>query len=227
MVCSFILVKYPKGFGWAGLLSMFLFRFPLWFRRDLRFWKLMGCGRSRSFDFRPDYRRWAVLLVSAGNEPSEPGKLMYAWWKLFRVSVWKISLVPASSHGKWDGDPLFDTISPAQNKNECPVVVLTRATIRLSRAAAFWRAVPAVSEKLLKAPGLIFSIGIGEMPWLKQATLSIWENQAAMQAFAYGQQEHASVIKRTKQERWYREEMFVRFRLSDPVEDVKKHAQFF
>ncbi|HVZ25388.1 MAG TPA: hypothetical protein VG842_05020 [Sediminibacterium sp.] len=220
MICSFIIVKYPKGLGWAGLLSMFIFRFSLWFRSDLRFWKLMGCGKSRSFDFHPDFRRWAVLLVPASDKAPGAGSLLTGWWKLFRASIWQVQLTPVNSHGKWDGDTLFEASRSGQNQAEGPVIVLTRATIRLKQAAAFWRAVPAVAEKLLQAKGLIFSIGIGEVPWLKQATLSIWENQADMKAFAYSQQEHARVIQRTRQEKWYREEMFIRFRLTDPENDL-------
>jgi hypothetical protein len=221
MICSFIIVKYPKGLGWAGLLSMFFFRFSLWFRADLRFWKLMGCGKSRSFDFHPDFRRWAVLLVPSKDESPKAGRFLTGWWRFFRASVWQVQLVPVSSHGKWDGDTLFDSTRPVQEIQQGPMIVLTRATIRLSQSVAFWRAVPAVSEKLMNTQGLIFSIGVGEIPWLKQATFSIWESETAMQAFAYGQREHTRVIGRTRKEKWYSEEMFVRFYLADPAEGLK------
>ena len=63
------------------------------------------------------------------------------------------------------------------------------------------------------SPGFILSYGIGEVPWIKQATFSIWQNKASMKAFAYNMQQHADVIKKTRKEKWYKEELFVRFRI--------------
>ena len=61
--------------------------------------------------------------------------------------------------------------------------------------------------------GFITSVGIGEIPWIKQATFSIWESKHLMKNFAYRMQEHAEVIRKTKQENWYSEEMFIRFQI--------------
>jgi hypothetical protein len=63
------------------------------------------------------------------------------------------------------------------------------------------------------ANGLITSLGIGEVPWIKQATFSIWENREQMKQFAYQMQQHAEVIGKTRRENWYSEDMFVRFRI--------------
>jgi heme-degrading monooxygenase HmoA len=62
------------------------------------------------------------------------------------------------------------------------------------------------------AKGFITSIGIGEMPYIKQATFSVWESKEAMKQFAYQMAQHTAVIKKTKKENWYSEDMFVRFR---------------
>ena len=62
------------------------------------------------------------------------------------------------------------------------------------------------------ANGFITSIGIGEVPWIKQATFSIWESKEQMRQFAYKMKEHAEVVKKTHQEKWYSEDMFVRFK---------------
>ena len=48
---------------------------------------------------------------------------------------------------------------------------------------------------------------------MRQATFSIWENQAAMQAYAYQNQAHRAVMQRTRAENWYREELFARFKV--------------
>jgi hypothetical protein len=34
-----------------------------------------------------------------------------------------------------------------------------------------------------------------------------------MKAFAYGMKEHAEVIRKTRKQRWYSEDMFTRFRI--------------
>jgi heme-degrading monooxygenase HmoA len=51
------------------------------------------------------------------------------------------------------------------------------------------------------------------MPWIKQATFSIWQSKAAMKQFAYQMKEHAEVIRKTRQDNWYSEEMFIRFKI--------------
>lgn len=79
-----------------------------------------------------------------------------------------------------------------------PIAVLTRATIRLSKLNSFWKNVDGVAQQMAGAHGLITSIGIGEVPFIKQATFSIWENKELMKAFAYQMHQHQDVIKKTK-----------------------------
>jgi hypothetical protein len=40
----------------------------------------------------------------------------------------------------------------------------------------------------------------------------VWENKEAMTTFAYKMQEHTEVIRKTRDEHWYSEEMFIRFK---------------
>lgn len=62
------------------------------------------------------------------------------------------------------------------------------------------------------AEGLLTSVGFGEIPFLKQATISVWQSAEYMKKFAYKQSEHASVIKKTRQQNWYSEELFARLK---------------
>lgn len=60
---------------------------------------------------------------------------------------------------------------------------------------------------------MIVSLTIGEAPFFRQATFSIWDNLESMKEFAYNSAEHLDVIRKTRQEDWYSEELFARFAL--------------
>jgi heme-degrading monooxygenase HmoA len=62
-----------------------------------------------------------------------------------------------------------------------------------------------------QAKGLKQSFGVGEVPFIKQATLSIWEDEASIKNFAYSMQQHKQVVQKTRAENWYSEDMFTRF----------------
>jgi hypothetical protein len=94
---------------------------------------------------------------------------------------------------------------------EGPVAAITRARLRVTRARAFWRAVPPVSADLGNVEGLRLAIGIGEAPIGLQGTFSLWSTAAALTAFAYRREAHLDVVRRTPAERWYAEELFARF----------------
>lgn len=134
------------------------------------------------------------------------------------ISLWNgkvqaLLLEPKEGHGLWNGREVFGSLERKAGDWEGPIAVMTRATIRLSKAKAFWKHVDQVAQQMAGAPGFITSYGIGEVPFIKQATFSIWESKQAMQAFAYQMHEHREVIKKTYAEKWYSEEMFVRFRI--------------
>ena len=217
MHCALTIVRYPRWFGWAGLLSMALFRIPLWLQPGNRFWKLMGCGKNGTFDIQPDLHQWALIQYPAqlgspeGNADGIPA-FIKGWWKLFRCEIWQILLEPMEGHGTWDGKPVFGEL-PKQTEFEGKIAVLTRATIRLSKFSQFWKHVGAVANQMNDAPGFITSMGIGEVPWIKQATFSVWASKDHMKQFAYQLKEHAEVIRKTRKENWYSEDMFVRFKI--------------
>jgi hypothetical protein len=76
----------------------------------------------------------------------------------------------------------------------------------------FWANVDQVSELTRKSRGYITSFGIGERPVYKQATFSVWDNLENMKAYAYRSKEHSEVIRKTREEDWYSEELFARFK---------------
>ncbi len=219
MICSITIVRYPKWLGWAGLLSMAIFRLPLWLNNN-HFWKLMGSGRNGTFDMIPDWRQWAILEVFIdqsndilySNTKRQTPTFLTEWWRFFHCEKWTILLEPIEGHGTWDGKKCFGNI-PKQSDYEGPIAILTRATIRISKLKHFWSHVDSIAAQMANAPGFITSFGIGEVPLIKQATFSIWESKAQMKMFAYQMQDHAKVIQKTRKENWYQEEMFVRFKM--------------
>jgi hypothetical protein len=201
---------------------MAFFHFPLFLNRKLKFYKLMGSGRNGTFDIRPDFNQWAIMVFFDADQYPDMGikplsnlllgKFILGWWKVFSAETRYFLLEPYTGHGTWDGrsfvDPKNKTTDP-----EGKIAVLTRATIRLSRLKHFWKAVPKTADQLEANKGFIYSIGIGEIPFIKQATFSVWESIEDMKAFAYKKMAHQDVIRRTRKESWYSEEMFLRFKI--------------
>lgn len=206
---SLIIVRYKKIFVPFALLAMALHHIPFLFNRNISFYKLLGTGRNGSFDKVPDWQQWAVLIVS--KQPgTQLGSFMKYWYKFFDCELYSIQLEAIESHGKWDGKEVFGKL-PANSAYTGSVAVLTRATIRLNKLQYFWQHVAPVSAEMKNAEGFRFSIGIGEVPWVKQATFSVWTSKEAMKNFAYRNAKHSEVIKKTRQQDWYSEDMFTRF----------------
>ena len=237
MQASLTIVRYPKHLIPVAFFAMAVFRLPLWLNSKITFYKLMGSGKNGTFDKVPDLQQWAMLtvfpetIITGSRDEvicSLYGKFIAGWLHFFNCETFTILLAPVSGHGLWDGKAIFSTL-PSKPPATGVIAMLTRATIRLKKLSYFWENVAPVAEKMIHARGFIHSFGIGEIPWIKQATFSIWESADDMKAFAYGMQEHAEVIKKTRQQQWYSEEMFIRFTISghrgtikgvDPLEHV-------
>ena len=200
--------------GWAGFLSMAFFRLPLWLTPTITFWKLMGCGKNGTFDKTPDWRQWALLTVypESRQAVADIPPMIAFWWNLFGCEKWTLVMEPIEGHGTWDQKNAFGTLAKQTDYNG-PIGILTRATIRLGKLHRFWAHVNPIATQMAGAKGFVTSVGIGEVPWIKQATFSIWTSKEDMKNFAYQMKEHAEVVRMTRKENWYSEDMFVRFRL--------------
>jgi hypothetical protein len=205
-----------------AFLSMAIFHIPLFLNKKLQFYKLMGCGKNGTFDIHPDFNQWALMIFyndpksGSQTENNIPlnmvGRFISGWWKFFKVKTNIFQLEPYAGHGSWDGHEFVSSKKGVEDPMG-EIGVLTRATIRLSRLRSFWRAVPAAAENLAQTEGLIYSVGIGEVPFIKQATFSIWETAESMKNYAYKMRAHQEVIRKTRKEAWYSEEMFLRFKV--------------
>jgi len=233
MQVTLTIIRYPRRFTYFALVAMAVHRFPFWLNKNISFFKLMGCGKNGTFDKHPDWQQWAIFAVN--KQPVSTmdfakdalikqlyGAFIGKWMIFFKCETWTIFLEPIEGHGSWDGKNPFGTL--AKNSTyEGPIAILTRATIRLSKLRAFWQNVNGVAVQMAGADGLISSIGIGEIPFIKQATFSIWQSKEAMKQFAYQMHQHTEVIKKTRKENWYSEDMFVRFRPVKTVGSINGH----
>ena len=182
----------------------------------LHFFKFLGTGGGSGFSLWPDFSTYALLGVWETQEHFETHLKQHPIYKAYTKRAFQsrhLLLQPIHSHGKWSGKNPFKTPSKGTRKDSSPLVIITRATLNWRRLLAFWRAVPHASRAISKAKGVRFYKGIGEWPFIQQATLSIWENAAAVHEFAYATQEHAQIVTQTRQQKWYKEDLFVRFEL--------------
>ncbi|HET8829959.1 MAG TPA: DUF3291 domain-containing protein [Pelobium sp.] len=212
MLVSITLVRYSKLLIPFAFIAMAVHRLPLYFTTGCTFWKLVGCGKNGTFDINPDFQQWGLLAVwqnKADFENFHKDSFVAKWWKIFCHEQSHIVLNPISSHGKWSGKEPFG--NPKNKQPEGKVAVLTRATVRPSRLKNFWKNVPPIASIMNKTKGFISSTGIGEAPFFMQATFSIWDSVEDVVKFAYKDEEHAKVVKLTRDENWYSEELFARF----------------
>ena len=173
----------------------------------------MGSGKNGTFDKEADLQQWALLSVW-NNETDfndfNQRSFISLWWKKFASETYTILCEPLMSHGLWDGKEPFG--KPHNTSYTGPIAVLTRATIRFNRLKNFWANVDKVAKLMSRSKGYITSFGIGEAPLYRQATFSIWESVEDVKAFAYQSEEHREVIQKTRDENWYSEELFARFK---------------
>lgn len=214
-IVAFTLARYPRHAGMTELAHLALDRWPLSRTGGLRFWRLLGVGQGRSFDPHADLQRYALFTVwnsSTALQTFESDSVVMRRMLRRAEEVWTVHMRPVRWHGKWGKSDPFVGMAPVPPPEPGPWIILTRATIRPTSWRAFLNAVPAVSEHLLQQPELLNSVGIGEAPFLYQATLSLWRSLPAITSFAYEAAPHVAVIRRTRQEKWYSEELFARFR---------------
>ena len=177
----------------------------------LAFWRLLGTGNGDDTGRGADLSRSALFAVWEDEGHLDAflaDSAISRRWACAGES-WHVRLRSVGGHGTWKGfDPLggLDTGS-----SDGRVAIITRANVRRRSWRAFGAASEIVDAELHEAPGLIDVVGIGETPIGALATFSLWESLTAARAFAYSMPDHVEVMRRTRAEDWYSEEMFARF----------------
>ena len=188
----------------------------------LSFYKLLGTGAGAGFSLYPDFSTYSILCVwkdrlSADNFINKSHHSTLISKKAsFRADYF---LNPIHSHGKWDGLNPFKGTTIVQDKSK-KIAIITRATLNYSRLLEFWKSVPRASKAIKNASGVIWFKGIGELPFIQQATFSIWENIDSVTDFAYKNKNHAEIVKKTRQRNWYKEDLFARFEIIEKKNKV-------
>lgn len=197
------------AFSQMGLAKPSLRKIP-----DLRFFKLMGTGSGAGFSTRPNFgvytllAEWPSMEIARKRIASSPA---LAGHRHTADRMATLYLEPVSSRGQWDGHR-FEIAAEAPGQ-QVPVVALTRASIRPSKLLRFWSHVPAISGTVERDGMRRFMIGTGEIPWLHQVTVSLWQSAEAMERFSRESATHGEAVRLAYRERWFSEYCFTRFNL--------------
>jgi heme-degrading monooxygenase HmoA len=210
-VASFHLIREPAWKSPLALARLGTDRLRLPRVDGLAFWRLLGTGSGDSTGGGADLARTAVFAV--WNDEADLDRFVTAhpiaerWGRA--QEAWHVRLRGLGGHGRWRGvDPLEGL---ERGDRTGAVAIITRADVRRTAWKAFGAASRVVDAELHTAPGLLDVVGVGEAPVGRLATFSLWESLAAARHFAYEMPDHVEVVRRTRDERWYGEELFARF----------------
>ena len=225
-VTTITFFKFRKNKRWA-FAQMGLAPRKLKQKEGLRFFKLMGTGGGNGFSLWPDFGTYAFLGVWDNQESADDFLNHHSFMQTYyqkSSSIRTLKMLPVKSHGLWSGQNPFTEQKPTTIDSELPVAVITRATLRPSRLIAFWKSVPSASAAIENTTGVQYFKGIGEWPFVQQATLSLWDSFEAVKKFAYRDQTHAKIIKKTRSQQWYSEDLFARFHVLSDTGFIKPNS---
>lgn len=217
-ITQLYLFRFTQNRFWAfkqmGIAGPDLHELP-----GLHFFKLLGTGGGNGFSLWPDFSTYALLLVweneaMANNFQNHP---LFSAYNEKAQGIRKLSLENFQSHGKWSGSNPFESTAASPQKEQA-VAIITRATLRWNRLLSFWKNVPKASRAIENAKGVYFFKGIGEWPFLQQATISLWNSLDDVMHYAYKEKAHKEIVKKTRTKHWYAEDLFARFII---IEDQK------
>jgi hypothetical protein len=209
-VAVLLLTELAPGSLWWGWSRIVLGARPLQHVPGLRFAKALGSGQRGGFGLRPSLTRQGLFALFDGEAAADAfvaASPVVAGYRAHAGEMCIVKLRATSCRGSWGGQSVGVS---AEVPVDAPVASLTRASIRPHKALRFWSHSPPAEAALERTDGCLLAVGLGEAPLLRQATFSVWQNQAAMDAYARGGA-HQDAIRAAMREQWFSESMFVRF----------------
>ena len=176
----------------------------------LKFIKLLGTGSKDGFSVIPDFSSY-VMITSWENDDFR--KKFVDKNELFQEIINKsskrieIKVDPYNYIGSWNG------INPFKNKSSYKkgkIIVLTRARVKLNKLINFLISTSSAAKSINSKKGAEYYKGVGELPIIEQATISIWKSEQSMKDYAYSDKSHLKIINKARKNKWYSEELFVR-----------------
>jgi hypothetical protein len=121
---------------------------------------------------------------------------------------------PLRIHGDWPG--IGDDVTKVRNvRHDGPVLVLTLARTKLSRAIPFFRASQPAERAVAAAPGNVFASAILRPPFI--SSLSVWESSDAAMDYAYSgrQPGHPEAIAAGRSKPFHHQQAFIRLAITE------------
>ncbi len=210
---TFTIFRYPPGQRLWAFTLMGRARRPLAATAGLGFHRLLGSGSGLGFSLMPDFGRYALLAIWASEQAADDffaAAPLLARCREHGAELWTVKLLTLRTRGLWAHAQPF-SVHPHELPPGLPRVVLTRASLRLRAMPGFWLRVPAINRSLAAAPGLRLALGVGELPWVRPVTFSMWDNDACLERFAYQGSCHHAGARAALERRWFSEDLFTRF----------------
>lgn len=175
----------------------------------LVFFKVMGSGFEGGFGLRPSGSRQALFCLFADEAAADKflvSPIAHSYSSRSREFC-TAKLRAYACKGAWGGRVIEVTASVPVSG---PIATLTRASIKPLSARRFWRLQPASELSLNQAEGCLLATGVGEAPFFRQATFSLWTDVDAMNAYARTGA-HLAAIQAAYAGGFFSESMFARF----------------
>jgi spheroidene monooxygenase len=183
--------------------------------------KVMGSGHGGGFSLRPSATHQGLICTFSHLDLAlkfldSPAVQAY---RSRARECWMGVLSVQSARGHWDKQA-WQSSSPQSLASQvdnvkmpkAPFAVLTRASIVPTKTMAFWRYAPAAQADLGQAPGCLLAMGLGEAPLVRQCTFSLWQDTAAMLAYAH-QGAHQVASAAAYKHQFFSESLFVRMQV--------------
>ena len=209
-VALMVLVDIQLSAKISGILRLMFARLGLWKTPGLTFYKHMGSGKNGGFSIHPSGTHQALFCVFqdiTSLEEFYQSSRLIRWYRAHAQDFFSVKLKAYSIKGQWSG---FAPHITAEAPTAGPIVSITRASIKPLYCIPFWRKQPAAEISLEQSSGCIIAAGVGEAPFFRQATFTIWESQAAMDQYAR-QGAHQNAIRASLSGHYFSESMFSRY----------------